>query len=42
MPLHLNDEELDQFIRDLNAEQEDLEARLAEKDDAFADAHSEN
>lgn len=42
MPTHLNDEELHQFIADLNAEQEELEAKLARIDDDACEQQQDN
>ena len=41
MPNYMNDEELDQFIRELNAEQDEIDAKL-EMRDAEAEEQNEN
>jgi hypothetical protein len=42
MPLHLNDEELHEFISDLNAKQDELDAKLARIDDDACDQQQDN
>lgn len=42
MPLHLTDEELFEFISELNAQQEELEAKLARIDDDACDQQQDN
>jgi hypothetical protein len=42
MPLHLNDEELHEFISELNAKQDELDAKLARIDDDACDQQQDN
>lgn len=41
MPNYMNDDELDQFIRNLNAEQDEIDAKL-ERQEAEATEQNEN
>lgn len=42
MPNYMNDEELHQFISELNAEQDELDAKLARIDDDACDNQQDN